>query len=781
MRLRQGSPANSTVPSAAERKGDFSAPGLNVIYDPMSTVGTKRNPFPNRTIPPEQLSKQIQYFLPFIPMPNTALGTAVYSANSSLRREELILRADRQINSANRLFVRWSYVDNREGDPAAFPALGTAILSGLADNVDVALTSTLRSSMVHEFRYNYLIGNYRSSAYFQGTNFNQLAGITGMEGSQDNSIATLPAFAFSGYAGFSGQAGDGRPKFQNRLVNEFTDNLTWVKGRHIIKFGIDLRYFKILFTDTRSHVGSWNFNGSFTQNPASTAGTGDGFADAMLGFPNSGTRSNPATWWGGYGWYKHFYIQDDIKVTHRLTLNLGMRYEYSPWLTAYRNVVSTFDGTSAKPIILGDDGTIDLGAQPVAAAGYALFKNLIQTSNAVGLSKVISEPDKNQFAPRFGLAWRPFGDRTVVRAGYGIFYEPESTTVRLNFNFLPWNLSETVNATQNVVPTRTLADFYLGAPFGSSITTPSWTPALVHMRMGYDQHFSVGVQQQLRKKMTVEVDYVANRGRFQQSSDSFNDPPAGAGAIQGRRPYPAFGAMNWRSQDASSQYDSLQAKLEQRLSSGLWFVVSYTLSRNFGWSENPGIGGDYAWEKAPISFDVPQDLAISYGMALPVGKGKRFLSGAGGVANAIVGGWQLTGTVIFRSGLAYTPGLSRDVANTGVGGQRPNRTCSGQLEHPTLARWFDNTCFSPPANFTYGNSGAGILRSDYLGSVTASLSKQFRLTETARLDFRAEAFNLPNCAYFNGPSTSIDSATVGRVTSTSNSPRQIQLALKVSF
>jgi hypothetical protein len=788
MRLRQGSPANSTVPSVAQRAGDFSAPGLNTIYDPLTTApnatgtGVVRTPFPGKQIPANSLAPQALYFLPYIPTPNTALGTAVYSPNQALRREEIMLRADRQITSKDKLFVRWSYVDNREGDPAAFPALGTAILSGLADNVDVAETSTLRPTMVHDFRYNYLVGNYRSQAYFQGTNFNSLAGITGLEGSQDNSIATLPAFAFSGYAGFSGQAGDGRPKFQNRVVHEFTDSLTWIKGKHILKFGTDIRYFKILFTDTRSHVGSWNFNGSFTQNPASTAGTGDGFADFLLGYPNSGTRSNPATWWGGYGTYWHFFVQDDIKVSNRITLNLGLRYEYSPWLTAYRNVVSTFDGNSSKPIIVAStDGNIDLGAQPVAAAGYGLFKNLIQTSNNVGLPVAISIPDKRQFAPRIGLAWRPFGEKTVIRGGFGIFYEPESTTVRLNFNFLPWNISETINATQNVVPNRTLANFFLGAPFGSSITTPSWLPALTHMRMGYDQHFSMGIQHQLRKKMSVEVDYAGNRGRFQESSDPFNDPPAGAGAIQPRRPFPLFGTMTWRSQDASSQYDSLQAKVEQRLASGVWFLVSYTWSRSFGWAENPGIGGDYAWEKAPVSFDVPQNLAISYGFELPFGKGKHFLSQAGKLTNNVLGGWQATGTVIFRSGLAYTPSISRDAANTGVGGQRPNRICSGQLDNPTLAVWFDKNCFTAPANFTYGNSGAGILRSDYLGSVSISLSKQFAITENSRLQFRAEAFNLPNAAYFNGPSTAIDSATVGRVTSTSNSPRQMQIALKYNF
>jgi hypothetical protein len=301
------------------------------------------------------------------------------------------------------------------------------------------------------------------------------------------------------------------------------------------------------------------------------------------------------------------------------------------------------------------------------------------------------------------------------------------------------------------------------------------------MRMGYDQHFSFGIQHQLRQKLTAEMDYVANRQRFGQGGDSFNDPAAGAGTVQTRRPYPRFGAMTWQAQDRSSQYDSLQAQLQQHLSSGMWFMVSYTWSRSFQWGQNPGIGGDFAWEKSPVGFDVPQNIAISYGAALPFGHGRHFLTGARGVAEAIIGGWQLTGSVIFHSGLPFTPGVSRDVANTGVGAQRPNRTCSGQIQNPTLLKWFDSSCFTVPANFTYGNSGAGILRSDYLGNVSASLAKQFRLAEKARLDFRAEAFNLPNNAYFNAPASSIDSATVGRVTSTSNSPRQMQLAVKVNF
>jgi len=242
--------------------------------------------------------------------------------------------------------------------------------------------------------------------------------------------------------------------------------------------------------------------------------------------------------------------------------------------------------------------------------------------------------------------------------------------------------------------------------------------------------------------------------------------------------------MSWRSQDASSQYDSMQAKVEERFSRGLWYLVSYTFSRNFAWAQNAAVGGIYAWEKSPASFDVPHNVAASFGYELPFGKGKPFLNQSGGalgkLTNNALGGWQLTSTIIYRSGLAYTPSVSRDVANTGVGGQRPNRTCSGQLENPTLTAWFDKNCFTVPANFTYGNSGSSILRSDYRVNVSTSLSKQFAITERSRLQFRAEAFNLSNTAYFGGPSTNVDTATVGRVTS-ANTPRQIQFGLKINF
>ena len=167
--------------------------------------------------------------------------------------------------------------------------------------------------MVHEVRFSRMYGEYRSTAYFQGqgVDLHRQAGVTGLEGIQDPNIASLPAFAFSGYAGFSGNAGDGRPKWQDRGEYEITDNLTWIKGKHILKFGGRMYRRNILFTDARSHNGVYNYTGVMTQRPASPAGTGIAFADWMLGYPASATRSNPATWWGGSGTYWHVFVQDD--------------------------------------------------------------------------------------------------------------------------------------------------------------------------------------------------------------------------------------------------------------------------------------------------------------------------------------------------------------------------------------------------------------------------------------------------------------------------------------
>ncbi|MBO0798144.1 MAG: hypothetical protein J2P31_04910, partial [Blastocatellia bacterium] len=571
-----------------------------------------------------------------------------------------------------------------------------------------------------------------------------------------------------------------RPKTQDLKVYEWTDNITWIKGSHINKFGVKIRRWVPLFTDSKQYQGQWAFNGSNTQNPASPTGTGSAFADFLLGLPRSVVRAYPADTFGGYATYWHFYYQDDLKVNSRLSLNMGLRYEYSPWLSGYRGQVGTFDPTSPRPVIIASNSDqIDLNAQFAAPAAYALFKDVIQTSSQAGLPIAVTAPDKRQFAPRFGFAWRPFGERTIVRGGYGIFYEAESSTDRVNNFMIPFKLDQTVFNDQPI-PVRTMADPFLGQALVNS-AAPSLNPAYAEASMGSDQHWNFGIQQELTASTVLEVDYVGNKGTHLAGTTAINDPPAGPGAIQSRRPYPRFGTIAYLSQDVSSIYHALQAKLERRLSGGAWYVVSYTFSKNIQTANAPAVGDNAVWERALTDFDIPHNLAVSFGYELPFGRGKRLLGNRGGLVNAVLGGWQTQAILVVRSGRPFTPTISADRANTGVGGQRPNRIGSGKLDNPTPEKWFDVSAFVSPAQFTYGNSGANILREDRYKSLDFSVFKQFRITENSTLQFRAEAFNLTNTPSFAIPVTTIDTSSAGRVTSTFSTPRQIQFALKYNF
>jgi hypothetical protein len=767
MRERQGLVFNSIVPTAAMKSGDFGALTSRKIIDPVTGVQ-----FTNNMIPKGQLSQQALFLAKFIPDPNTPSGTFTYSPSRQLDTDQFTLRLDQSLTENHRVFVRWSFHDNRLNEPNAFPALGYAPLKTRGQNLVASMSNILRQNLTHEFRFSYLPAIVNLQAYLQGTNINKDAGIRGFEETaRPGVVGSFPDFSWSGYAAMNGSAFDQRPKTQDLKVYEWTDNLTWVKGRNIYKFGTKIRRWVPLFTDSKQYQGQWTFNGSIS---------GEAFADFMLGYPRQVTRAFPADTFGGEGNYYHFYLQDDIKVNNRLTLNLGLRYEYSPWLKGYRGQLGAFDPKLAKPVIIAGEGDqIDLSAQFAGPSSFGLFKDFIQTSSQAGLPLSITSPDKNQFAPRFGFAWRPFGERTVLRGGYGIFYETENTDGRVNNNMIPFKLDETAFNDQTPAA-RTMADFFLGRAL-TTTAAPSLGPTYTKLRMGYDQHWNFGVQHELFSNTVVEVDYVGNKGSFLNGTNAANNPPAGANAIQARRPYPRFGSINYFSQDVSTIYHSLQTKMEKRLSAGFWYLLSYTFSKSIQSQNAPAVGGNTAWERSLTDFDIPHNLAASWGYELPVGRGKRLLNGANSLTNALLGGWQVQGIVVVRSGRPFTPTISADRANIGIGGQRPNRLSSGKLDNPTVERWFDATAFALPTQFTYGNSGANILREDRFKTFDFSVFKQFRITEGSQLQFRAEAFNVTNTASFNAPNTQIDTASVGRVTSTASLPRQIQFALKYNF
>lgn len=788
MRERQGNLVSRTSPSPGMLAGDFSAVS-NTLYDPLTTAanpsgsGMVRTPFAGNVIPSNRLSPQAQYFNPYLTTAPTPGGIYRFSPSTGIDEDQFTVRADHTINDAHKVFFRWSGNFNRLSEPGGSPALGVAASSTRGQNYTVSITSNLRPTLLNEFRVNMLYGLIKLAPYLWGKDFNKEAGVKGMEETKRSfDTGSFPDFAWSGYASLAGSSFDQRPKTQDRYTREFVDNVTWIRGKHVVKFGGKERYYSWLGTDSKNYMGDWSFNGQNTENPASPTRTGDPIADWVLGLPASGGRAYPSDTFGGDYNAWHLFIQDDIKLTNRLTINIGLRYEYTPWAVPYRGQTGTFDGTQARPLIVASHtDQVDLGAQPAATTAYGYLKDLIQTSHQAGLPYSVTYNDNKQWAPRFGFAWRPFGETTVIRSGYGIFYEGESTSDRVNLFMPPFLLSDSALNDRSAVPNRTFTNFYLGQPLGSPNSVVGLTPAYTRLSMGNDQHWNFGVQQQFAKNYLLDLGYVGNKGTHIAGNDGFNIPEPGPGGVQARRPYPRFSGFGYISSDVSSTYHALQAKVEKRLSSGLWFLVSYTFSKSLWRAQTSAVGGKWAFERGPSEFQVPHTVSTSFGYELPFGKGKALAANANRLVNGFIGGWQMQGILIFRSGVPFTPTVSRDIANTGVGGQRPNRIASGRLENPTLEKWFDVAAFTLAPNLTYGNSGLRILSPDIVRTIDFSIFKQFQISEKSRLQFRFEAFNLPNTPSFAAPASTVDTTVAGRVTSTSTAPRMMQVALKYTF
>jgi Carboxypeptidase regulatory-like domain len=792
-RLRQGLVESGTVPTNAQRIGDFSASGLNPIYDPQSTttVGgvTTRNQISCNgvlnVICPGLISPQAKAILAYYPTANAGSNRFEAVPSQAIDWDQFTIRIDHQVNSRNHLFFRWAYVNNRETDPNFAPLLKTAALTSNGQDIAIGLITNIGNNKVQDFRIHGLPSHVRLAAFLEGPDFNAANSIQGFAGlARPDTGSSFPDYSFSGYAAMQGSTFDQRPKSQDRRALEPTDTFTILKGRQSLKFGVLIRYFQWLGYDSANYAGNFSFTGAETQNPGGSPKGGDGFADFLLGYPASVGRAYPKANFGGQGWYKQFFAQDDIQVNGRLTVNIGLRYEYSPWMEGYLGQLGTFDPTKTKPIIVASHtSSVNTSSQYAAPTAMKFFGQYIQTTSDAGLPYNLTYTDKMQFAPRIGFAWRPFGDKTVIRGGFGMYYEPEGTDGRLNANILPFLLSETVFQTANVVPNRTLGNFFLGSVLGSATANPSINPTRTHLQMGEDDHYSLAVERELSPKTLWEVAYVANHGLHLQDTAPYNDPSPGPGVVQNRRPYQPWGPSSWQAQDQDSTYESLQTKLQHRMGNGLAGIIAYTWSKYLQGDHTPAAGGDLAFEHTYSPFDIPQNLAISGTYMIPVGRGRQFMAKANGVTNAVLGGWQVQTITVLHSGSPYTPVVGSDVANTGIGGQRPNLNPAGGSAtfKKSLKQWFDPTRYVQAPQYSYGAVRGNVLRGDMRRQFDASFFKDFNLPGESILSFRAEFFNISNTTSFNPPGATVTSSSCCAITSTSVPSRDIQFALKYDF
>jgi hypothetical protein len=796
--LLQGIDYNNAVPNASQRGGNFSQINKKIL-DPTN----RYQPFSGNLIPASQISPQALFFLPYMPTANTSQGSTSYSSLTNDLLQHQIrgdVRIDHQITTSTQLTGRYSINNNDENDPNNYLALGSFPLHSRAQNATISLTHVFSPRWIDEARVSY----YRSYFYFggtlQGTNFNQQAGVQGFNDTA--SIYSFPYITLTNYSNFTGSPSDQRPK-QNRIRNwQYADNVSYSSGSHSIKIGAELMHQTAGFINGSRSTGIFNFVGTYT---------GDSFADFLLGYPDSVTRDYFKQLNGDWANFWGFYVQDSYRVTKNLTLNLGVRLDLNSFYNGIRGQKSAFDFSNGKLII---PSSIDPAVQPLTSTLLPLFSDRIEYTKDLGLPNSIQPTAKN-WAPRIGFAWRPSGsEKLVIRSAFGIFYAfPDSNTINNTVATVPFVATSTVfNDRPSLKPTRTWADYFLGQPnvspnpnpgkpcaFGFaalSCATPDVdSGSIVYKSQTIDQ-WNFAIQRQLTQSTSLDVTYAGTKTSHLNQNLQVNDPLPGPGAIQTRRPLPQWGAFTYAVFQENANYNALQAKYEARNWHGLNTLISYAYSKciDSGTLQGGTTLALLSSNRGVCDQDMPHTFTGSFDYALPIGKGRQFLSNAHGFVNQLVGGWGMAGIVTLRSGLPFTPTISNDVANTGVTGQRP-QVIGAPLIVGQPNCWFyvsaNPAClslapqgastFASPAQFTYGNGGRNTLRSNGLKQFDFTLMKLFPVTETMQFQFRAEIFNILNHPTFSVPSTAINSSSGGQVTSTLNAARIIQLALKFSF
>lgn len=784
-RFRRGAVNYGIVPTAAQLGGDLShdykgnpAPQ---IFDPATTRPdpndpTKliRDPFLNNIIPSNRIDPAMAAYAkvfygpsaPNLPGQDQNLVNTGAGFNDS---NQYHVRVDHKLTEKDTIYSRLSWVNTGNGGPNTLLGSSSAT-NNIFRNYMGNWTRLINANTIFEFKFSYHKNDLHSITYCPG-GYDSVAawlsefGIQGIPASKDPNLPTWPQFSMPE---FSSPSQDGYPFIDETY--QFVGNLSITKGKHFFKMGFDYQ------RRTNYDDGLFSANESFTkdpsQDPQNLNATGQSLAAYLLGLPNNAARSIGATAaqmiWHGY----YPYFQDDIKLTSKLTLNLGLRYDYTEWPKQQDGKMGSFD------IYTGE--WVWTATNPITGQPPNRENGLIN-------------PDRNNFAPRAGMAYM-INNKTTIRAGYGMFY---------NTNFLweaqgtrgdwPFAIAETLtplNTTYPTSPLKTTFNQYLEVQPGTPVP-----PSAQHIhdrqrRVGYTQQWNVTMQRELTRGMVLEVGYVGTKSSKRSLFANTNTAPPGPGDPRLRMKYPELGPVSIMTDIGKGQYHGLQAKLEKRFSAGLSFTANYTWSKNMTTA-----GNGFYNSSSPQNPDKPMDdwgpsylshdhiFNINWVYEMPFGKGKRYLGGMNGIGEAVLGGWQVTGIMTAYSGSHIGVYVPRDTANIGArsANQRPDNTGTNpNLSNPTVDRWFDTSAFVMPAPYTFGNAGNGIITGPHSTNWNVGLAKYFRITERHRIQFRAEAFNIWNEVVKGNPDTNIESPNFGKIFGV-GAARQLQFGLKYMF
>lgn len=756
-RSREAASRVGSVPPLAWRQGNFSTLSQPIV-DPQTG-----QPFPGNIIPASRFNSNSLAVLnyvrkdgkPSFPLPNRGLpatsSVSNYLGNPVTEDDinDISGKIDHQFSSKLRFSGRYSYTANPIFDP-----YGDQIQSDPTRRIDGYPTSSNQYRTQIGLNLNWIKSTATIVELRAGySRLNQPYKPLEPGPSEVQAFPTQRPAYFP--ISIQGLDQIGRGGGFDRAVNtyNYVGNVVQTRGNHSMKFGADFR--RYLFNFYTGGPPTVIFNSVTRPGHAGFA-----FADFLLGLPDQTNigLGDPA----GHPrkFEMAYYFQDDWKVLPKLTLNVGLRYEFYKRITERDNRMSSWDPRTNQVIVAGKDGE----------------------------SASLVRGDHNNFAPRAGFAYRPFGgSSTVFKGGGGVFYDNDE---RHNANLIN-NYPRVVN--------QTFDDQLFRLSFSPAGSFPSGAARVAstvnisahdrNFRDTYSFQYNFGVQHELIRGLLIDVGYVGSSTHRLIRSRDINQPTL-VNRVVSPRPYPGFGRITYTEWTASSNYNSLQSRIEKRFAKGLTFISSYTFGKSIdnkggqgaASPSNPQDSYNLRAERGVSDFDVTHLYRFSWVAELPVGKGRHFLGGISGPAQFLLGGWQISGILTAQSGRPFTPRLAGNNSGTFQNSDRPNLLRNPKLSNPDPNKgWVDAAAFAIPTPLTFGNSGRNIALSDGLNTVDITLGKVFKVRETSQFELRAEFFNILNHPNFGLPNSTVNSPQFGTVGRTSTTSRQIQLGLRYQY
>jgi outer membrane receptor protein involved in Fe transport len=748
-RIEQGVLRTGRVLTASERQGVFAG----TIRDPLTG-----QPFPNNTIPADRIDPVAARIIEMLPAPNAAgNNNFINQPNVEDKSERYLGRVDFRVSASDNVFARYIYTDRFRYVPG--------FLGGVLDGTSTSawgrnyLTShglvagwnkVLGSSLVNESRFAYARGINDGTQDPFGQDGNAQIGFTGVP-NDPRVVGGIVGMDLSGHIRLGSP--NFMPKFQHTDQFQYLNTLTWLKGRHQWKFGADVMMpLRNEYFDVAPTRGNLTFNGQFT---------GNALADFMLGYAQRAQLTNVFVV-NQRLWSTSFFVQDDWKAGDKLTVNVGLRYDFMSPPYEKDDRMANFDP--------------DTGSLVFASAGSLEDRALVK-------------PDTNNFAPRVGVVYQ-LNDRSIVRGGFGVFYnqfERIGSEDQLALN-PPGLQNIDVQAAAGLVPVLRMRD-----GFPADFLDPSRINLARIMTRASDlnsprtrvQQFGIGIERQLGRDLVVSADAVGSVTRNLAVLRNLNQPLPGTRDANGPVPYPGFGHIQWREMTGEGNYKGLDLSFEKRFSDGYSYRASYTLSESrdqapehlAASSGRPQNGRDLASWEGPSDFDVRHRFVGNFVAELPFGAGKPYAQE--GIARHLLGGWLVSGIFSARSGRAFT--VTQGNNNVGAGATGLPDLVGDPKGERTVEQWFNPAAFQQVPSGTFGNAGRNGLRGPGWTTFDMSLQRRLDFTERVNATLRWDVFNLFDRANFGLPNGNIASATPGVISNLAGDPRVMQFSVRLAF